>query len=298
MHRFMIGQYGSFDYKKFHRDFRKGFWGIEACLFEHEQDTLNLITESRKEGFHIGVHFPLRAGVSPFRDALFLTQDDDTRRQAFDHIQQELDYLSAVQPDYILFHYPKPVLLDDRADWTNWRFADNREYVLESEYSFEEFKEKSEYVFNWLSDQSKAYRFTPVLEFDALNSYIYEADFLEPLLNRYPNIKLCLDTGRLYLQERTDPRFNSRSVIQKYAKYAHILHLSNVKINEQIEKNKHPVLPDLNPEQGWAPIEDYLRIIKEENTEIKIMFEHRSDWISDEQLEVCYRWVDQLLNSV
>ncbi|MDF2679086.1 MAG: hypothetical protein K0R47_276 [Brevibacillus sp.] len=32
MHQFMIGLYGGFDAEKYKRDFRKGFYGIEACL--------------------------------------------------------------------------------------------------------------------------------------------------------------------------------------------------------------------------------------------------------------------------
>jgi sugar phosphate isomerase/epimerase len=292
----MIGQYGSFNYEKFHRDYRASFWGIEACLFDHEQDTVNLVNESKKEGFHIGVHFPLRSGVSPFRDALFLAHDKDTRQYAFDHIEQELNYLIAVKPDYILFHYPKPVILDDRADWKNWHFADSREFVYESQYSFEEFKEKSRILFEWLTLKGEEYDFTPVLEFDALNAYVYKTDFLEALFKQYPTIKCCLDTGRLYLQERTDPNFDSRSVIQRFAKYAESLHLSTLKINEHIEFYKYPALPDLSPNEGWAPIEDYLRIIKEENPNVRIMFEHRSDLISDEQLEACYQWVHSLLS--
>ncbi|NHN32412.1 sugar phosphate isomerase/epimerase family protein [Paenibacillus agricola] len=295
MNRFMIGQYGGFNYKKYHRDFRASFWGIEACLFEDEQDIENLVNLSKQDGFRIGVHFPLRAGVSPFRDALFLAHDEDTRQQAFDHIEQELDYLVRVQPEYILFHYPKPVILDDRADWKNWRFADSREFVYESQYSFEALKEKSEQLFEWLALKAEKYGFIPVLEFDALNAYVYESDFLESLFIRYPTIKCCLDTGRLYLQERTDPHFNARLVIRKYAKYAEILHLSTLKINEQIEHYKYPALPHLDPNEGWAPIEDYLRILKEENPDTRIMFEHRSDLISDEQLEACYQWVHGLL---
>jgi sugar phosphate isomerase/epimerase len=296
MHRFMIGQYGGFNYKKYQRDYRARFWGIEACLFDHEQDILDLVNESKKDGFHIGVHFPLRSGISPFRDALFLAHDENLRQQAFIHIEQELDYLTRVKPDYILFHYPKPVLLDDRADWKNWHFADSREFVYESQYSFEEFKEKSQMLFEWLALKANKYEFTPVLEFDALNAYVYDSDFVEALFKQYPSIRCCLDTGRLYLQERTDPHFDSRSFIRRYAKYAATVHLSTLKINELIEHYKYPVLPQLSPIEGWAPIEDYLRIIKKENPDVRIMFEHRSDCISDEQLEECYQWVHSLIN--
>ena len=49
------------------------------------------------------------------------------------------------------------------------------------------------------------------------------------------------------------------------------------------------------PEEGWASIEDYIKIIKEENKDAKILFEHASHLISDEELQGCYDWIDELL---
>lgn len=298
MSRFMIGQYGTFDYTKYHRDFFNGFYGIEACLFEHNDDAINLLKESVKDDFRIGIHFPLRAGISNIRDALFLSTDNVTRTQAFHIIQEELDYLITLKPSYILFHYPKPVILDDRVDWSSWRFTDRSEYDYESLYSYHEFKEKSDYLFEWLSCKGKEYNFTPVLEFDALNKYIYREDYLHRLLEKYNNIKLCLDTARLYIQDRIDPNFDSKSVIKQYAKYAEVVHLSNVQIDDTgtILKSRQPVLPSLKPHDGWAPIEEYLRMINQENHEVKIMFEHRSDYVTDDELRECYKWVAGLLS--
>lgn len=164
MKNFMIGQYGTFDYKKYIRDFKDEFYGIEACLFNNEEDLLNLIKESKDRAFNIGVHFPLRAGLSDLRDALFLSQDKSVKESAFELIQNELDYLVRLKPKYVLFHYPKPVILDDRVDWSTWRFADSKEYVYESNYSMNEFVKNSEYLFQWLSAMSDKYNFIPVLE--------------------------------------------------------------------------------------------------------------------------------------
>lgn len=47
-------------------------------------------------------------------------------------------------------------------------------------------------------------------------------------------------------------------------------------------------------EDGWAPIDEYLKIIKEANNNVKIMFEHRSDLISDEELDNCYSWIESI----
>jgi sugar phosphate isomerase/epimerase len=298
MEKFMIGQYGKFDFGKYKRDYKDRFYGIEACLFNQDEDTINLIQESRKKGFHIGIHFPIRAGHSHIRDALFLSQDDSLRAEAYQYVRHELDYVSKVNPDYILFHYPKPVILDDRVDWSSWHFADPSEFCMETQYPFEELKLRSEQLFHWLTAKGEEYHCKPVLEFDALNPYIYETTFLEELLERHRSIKLCLDTGRLYLQQTMDPYFNAESILRRFAKYAETIHLSTLRVTDKVEYNHYPVLPECLPSEGWAPIERYLQIIRQENQDVKIMFEHRSDLISDEQLEACYQWVDKLLNSV
>lgn len=295
MQQFMIGQYGGFDYSKFQRDFKAEFYGIEACSFRTEEDCLTLIAEAQKHKFHTGIHFPLRADNTRLRDALFLSPDDNERTGAFQHIQEELDYMVKLRPGYVLFHYPKPVILDDRVNWRHWRFGDRREYIYESEVLLEELIQRSKYLFEWLSGKSREYHFKPVLEFDALNSYVYEHDFLEQLLLKYPDISLCLDTARIYLQEKLDPNFDARALLRKYTKYASLIHLSSVQINVSVQHSHYPALPELNPVEGWAPIEDYLRIIREENSEVKIMFEHRSDLITAEQLEQCYEWVNGIL---
>lgn len=292
----MIGQYGAFDEVKYARDFRSGFYGIEACLFQDEADTRRLIEASNDHGFRIGIHFPLYADRSRQRDALFLAQDETVRSDAIDWIRRELEALVPVSPDYVLFHYPKPVILDDRAGWSLWRFGDPSEYVYESDYSCDEFQRRSEALFEWLSDKSEEYRFTPVLEFDALNRYVYDGDFLTRLLDRHPRIRLCLDTGRLHLQDRIDPSFDAKQVIRKFARYADLIHLKNVKVTDKAELSNHPVLPWLRPEEGWAPIEEYLALVKEGNPDARIMFEHRSGLVSDDELEACYDWVEQLLN--
>ncbi|UQZ86826.1 Xylose isomerase-like TIM barrel [Paenibacillus konkukensis] len=299
MNRFMIGQYGRFDYNKFRRDFKPGFYGIEACLFEREEDAEHLLKEAGDHGFRIGIHFPLRAGRYKHRDALLLSDDKGTREAAYADVEQELSYLRRLRPDYVLFHYPKPVIMDDRVDWTLWRFSDRSEYAWESEYSLETLREGSEQLFEWLDRKSREYDFTPVLELDGLNRYLYGTDLLESLLCRYPGIRLCLDTGRLYLQERVDPYFDAKAVLEAYAPYAKLIHLSNTNIAEgRVRFNHYPVHPAQKPEEGWAPMEDYLRIIAARNPAVQILFEHNSALISDEELAQCYEWVCELMNGI
>jgi D-mannonate dehydratase len=104
-----------------------------------------------------------------------------------------------------------------------------------------------------------------------------------------------LDTGRLHLQNKIDSNFDEKEIIKKYAKYTEVVHLWNVKVSSNLENNHFPALPNLKIEDGWAPIKEYLSIIAKENSNVKVMFEHRSDLISDEELERCYSWISKLL---
>jgi hypothetical protein len=297
MKSFMIGMYGKFDNTKFNKDFRENFYGIEACLFEDERDIEKLINETEKKGVKFGIHFPLRSGISNLRDPQFLSLDEDIRRNAYKYIEEELIYIknNGIKPEYILFHYPKPVILKNDFNMSNWRFADKSEYTYESDYPIDEFKKYSEYLFTWLSEKSLEYSFIPVLEFDALNKYVCEDNFIETLLEKYKAVKVCLDTGRLHLQSKIDSDFNEREIIRRFAKYTEVVHLWNVKVSGNLENNHFPTLPNLKVEEGWAPIEKYLNIITNEDKNVKIMFEHRSDLISDEELDICYSWISSIL---
>ena len=255
----MIGQYGSFDEQKYHNDFRSGFYGIEACLFTSADDAGRLIEEARNSGFAIGVHFPFRADASRLRDPLVLSTDEKLRDDAFQHIREELEYLTAVQPEYVLFHYPKPVILDERVNWTGWRFGDDREFIYEYEITYEELKLRTTQLFEWLDEQSRKYRFMPILEFDAISRMIYEHDFLEQLLTKYPRIRLCLDTARLFLQDKLDPYFDAKKILSTYTKYAALIHLSSVQVTGSVRNSHYPALPELSTAEGWAPIEEYPR---------------------------------------
>lgn len=296
MRNFLIGQHGEFDQSKQNRDFRQGFFGVEACLLKGEEDIKRLQGEALKCNFQIAVHFPLRAGRSKLRDALFMSLDEDIREGAFLLIEEELKYLRQINPRYVLFHYPKPVILDDTVDWSNWRFADSSEYVYESSYSYDAIREKSEQLFDWLTSKSEEYSFTPVLELDALNKYIYDTTLLEELLAVYPKLKLCLDTGRLHTQNKLDSNFDAEDIIRRFAKYTEVVHLSNNRVTDKVEYNHYPVLPKLNPKDGWAAIDKYLQIFYEENKSCLFLFEHRSDLITDDELNECYEWVDSLVN--
>lgn len=289
----MIGQFERFNEEKQKRDFRDCFFGIEATQLGLEEDIAKIKLLSECEGFKIGIHFPLRANIWRHRDPQYLSKDGKVREKSYNYMENEFKYASKVKPHYILIHYPKPVILDDRVNWTNWKFYDKTEYYYESTFSQKFFKEKSEKFFSWLSKKGKEFNFMPVLELDAVNKYIYDTKYLETLLEKYKNIKLCLDIGRIHMQDMIDKNFNGYEMVERFAKYAEVIHLWNVNLN--IKGGHFPVLPTQKVSDGWADVTRYMNIISKQNSECKILFEHRSDLISDEELEQCYQWVKEMM---
>ncbi|MDT8715995.1 sugar phosphate isomerase/epimerase [Clostridium sp. 19966] len=299
MNNFMIGMDGKYNFQKFKRDFRKGFYGVQVCQFVDEAQIDILCREAEQNSFKIGIHFPLRSGIARFRDPQFFSLDKAVRKKAYEYMEEEFRYIEnkQINPAYVLIHYPKPVIIKEAFDMTNWRFADKSEYVYEKDYSFDRFKSDSEALFKWLSEKSIQYKFTPVLEFDALNKYVQQDNFLENLLDKYQSIKICLDTGRLHLQHKIDNEFDEINIIKRFAKYTKVIHLWNVKVNGNLENSHFPALPSLKVEEGWGPIEEYMKIIKQECSNALIMFEHKSEIITEEELNQCYSWINDLLTN-
>lgn len=295
MGRFMIGQFNRYDEDKQKRDFRDDFFGVEVCQMESEEDVDAINMVSKNDDFALGIHFPLRANQWRLRDPQYLSKIAEVEYESFHYMEREFKYSGKITPYYILIHYPKPVIIDDGVDWSRWRFADDTEYYYESTYEFELFEERSEKFFRWLSDKAKEYNFIPILELDAVNKYIYKTDLLERLLDRHTNIRLCLDIGRVHLQDMIDDNFRGYEFVEKFAKFTELVHLWNVQVETNLKNSHFPVLPSQDSADGWADVQHYMDIITKHNSEFKILFEHRSDLISDKELVECYEWIKSML---
>ena len=296
MKRFMIGQFDRFDIDRQNRDFRDYFMGIEVNQMESLVELEILKENIKHKNLNIGIHFPLLKNQWRARDPQYLSKDNRIYEESINYMEKEFARAEELNPDYILLHYPKPVILDDNVDWSSWRFSDATEYYYESEVSFQFFQERSRNFFKILSEQGKKYNFTPVLELDGLNRYVYETNLLEDLLKEYPNIKLCLDFGRIHLQDCMDDNFKAAEIVRKLGKFTHLVHLWNVKVDENVTNAHYPALKSLKLEDGWGDIELYFKTLNEVNHNYKVLFEHKSHLVSDVELEECYQWIGELVS--
>ncbi len=296
MKRFLIGQFDKFDINRQDRDFRDYFFGIEINQMESFAELQKLKKNIKERNLNIGIHFPLLKNQWRARDPQYLSKDNTTYKESINYMENEFQRAEEFNPDYILLHYPKPVILDNNVNWSFWRFCDDTEYYYESEISYEFFKDKSRNFFKIFSEQGEKYNFTPLLELDGLNKYVYNTNLIENLLEEYTNIKICLDFGRIHLQDCIDDNFIWQDIVRKFARYTYLVHLWNVKIDTNISNSHYPALKSLKVEDGWGDMEQYFKTLNEINNNYKVLFEHKSHLISDEELEECYQWIGELIN--
>lgn len=295
MNNFLIGMYGKFDDFKYQRDFRPGFWGIEACLFPDEREVDKLVNKSIKDGFFFGVHYPFIKKDTPYRDPFLIALNADEREKAWECFENEVIYASGKGAAYILTHFPKPVIVNRSLDLNYWRFAGDKEWMFADEYPLEEMEENFSIMFRRLSDISDRYNIQIFLENDAICDVLTKNRLLVDLLKKNDKIKLCLDIGRLHLQEKLDSSFDAMEFTEIMAPYTGHIHLWNTNPSGNLSGGHYPVLPKQKPSEGWADIRRFIDIIKVFNSKVKVLFEHNSDLVNDEELDECYCWVDELL---
>lgn len=78
------------------------------------------------------------------------------------------------------------------------------------------------------------------------------------------------------------------------APYTSNLHIANIQVDDQIKNGHHPALSHLKTEDSWCDIKSALDHIDGKRVE-RVLYEHRSDIISKDELKSCYKWVQDIL---
>ena len=138
-----------------------------------------------------------------------------------------------------------------------------------------------------------------VIEHDILDAIHYEPmddrALLPRLFEQFPNLGLCVDTGRVHLQEVTDPRFDAVRFTSMMLPYITNVHLWTVHVGTNRLGGHHPVLPSLRKEDGWGDMAGLLWVLASlQHTHV--LFEHNADVLAAGQLDECYSWVASALS--
>lgn len=292
MTQYYIGMHGQFDSKKFERDYKlTEFSGIEFCNFTSTEEIEKVAAFTKANQIQVGIHFPLNKNSYKYRDPHFMSLYETERNLAWEALRTELEVAKEINAAYVLVHFPKPMILNPNLNWHLCRFGEGDTVINESDYPFDLFRENAEAVISQLSEWSRETGVPIVLEIELLNRYLYEGILLKDLLERYPNIKVCLDSARLHVLSQIDSNFDAHAFIKDMAPYTHLVHLSNIQVDEKIQNGHHPVLKGLCPSEGWCNIDHFLSTLTQYNKDVTVLYEHRSDWITDDELNECYEWV-------
>ena len=297
MKNFLIGMYGGFNTRKFERDFKYDFWGVEACMFPGEEEVHKLVREANEKGFRFGVHYPLIKKDTTYRDPFLISLNKEEKEDAWAIFEKETAFAASKGADYILTHIPKPVLVDRSLDLKYWRFTGHKEWVFTDGYPIDVLEDNLSAMFEWLSKISNKYAIQIVLENEVISSILTETNLLLGLFEKHKQIKFCLDIGRLHLQETLDPAFNAKSFAETFASYTYLVHLWNSNFHQNLTGGHYPVLPTQQSSDGWADVKTYMETIIHLNRDVLVLFEHNSGLISDEELDMCYQWVDQMFST-
>lgn len=293
--RFMTGVYGRFQPELVLKETRPGFAGLEISSLGSLNEVIEVAAFAREHHLVLGAHFPLVRSTHPgcALHPLVTSRDAAMREQAFSALASELQVLERLAVKYLVVHFPKPSLLCSSLDWSDWRFPQEGESLLAEETGTAEQRQLALMAFSELDQLAAQTSVRIVLEHDILHSVFYQSLFGE-LLAEFPRVGFCLDTGRLHLQQHTDPGFSAISFIEQMKPYITNLHLWTVRLGENRQGGHHPILPSLSKEEGWGDNESYLRALST-LTEGYVMFEHRSDLVSETELDLCYSWTEELL---
>lgn len=292
MAEYFIGMPNHFDQKKFDRDFiSPEFTGIEFCSFASDAEIQEIVEFTKLKNIKIGIHFPLNKSSYKYRDPLLMSLDEVEHRLAMDALHKEMNFAGEIKADYLLIHFPKPMILDKNLSWDKCRLVSYDQPIDQEEYPYELFKNKASELLDHLTELSRVSGVQVVLEIELINKYLYQGNLLRELLDQYPEIKICLDSARLHVLSKIDPEFDCLRFIEEMAPYTYLVHLSNIRVDEKIEQGHHPVLKRLAIDNGWCDIDQFLKVISQKNTDLKILYEHRSDIITDSELQECYEWV-------
>lgn len=296
--RLMTGIHGRFDPARFERESRAGFWGAEISCLRSPEEAAAAVSYLKERRLHFGIHFPLVEGRPEGTQLHALVSALDERRREHDlaAVAASLREAGELGADYLLIHFPKPALLAATLDWRDWRFAQAGEALPDDTVDLAVCERVARDSFARLAELARAAGIRLVLENEILHPLFYQSLLRDLYAGQGDGARLglCLDTGRLHLLEATDPSFSGLALIKALRPWLTNLHLWTVRVGENKSGGHHPLLPGLAPADGWGPMAAYLDAFAAV-PDAAVLFEHRSDLVTPQQLDECYDWVNRRL---
>jgi sugar phosphate isomerase/epimerase len=189
---------------------------------------------------------------------------------------------------YILFHFPWPYLSmpGRRYEDDGWYFT----YAGSAGSAWTEaaMYEASRRVFDRLAEVQAKEAIKIVFEIDGPNPYFFDGDMYTRLFEEFPDLSLCVDTGRLILLGKTH-RQDPVALAKRWLPWTHHLHLHDAFWDENGQYHNHV------PVSGTGPAAEIARLVVAAQPRANVVVEHDPRKVSPEALEASHNWIVDLV---
>lgn len=271
--------------------------GAEIGLCDAFPDVLGAVAEAEYYEWVIGVHHPTHREGGPAW-CRFLDPDRSVRTEALEIAWTAAQAAHRLGARYILFHFPWPALQMPGVDYAalGWEFRDAEPVPWDAWPREAELYDWSRRCFDRLAELQERERIRVVLEIDGPNPYFFDDDLYSRLFEEFPELSLCIDTGRLGLLARTHGQ-DPVALAARWLPWARHLHLHTSLWDEQGRFRSHVPTSGRHTRNLWpavTPAADIARMVVEAHPRAVVVLEHDPGAVSPEELEACHEWAAAL----
>lgn len=216
--------------------------GAEVGLLDGLPSLLAAVAAAEAKDWLLGVHWPVvRAPGQPVHLPL-LHPDPEERRRALQAAAGAMDQARQVGARYILFHFPVPAVQPAGADLAGWRHSPPPVAPWPGAAG------AARAACAGLAEASARTGVEVVLEVDGPHPEFYTGDLWERLLDEFPALTLCVDTGRLERIARAHG-LDGAALARRLLPRCRHLHLYECR--RDAGESRVPALPGHTRAGGW-----------------------------------------------
>ena len=277
---------------------RPHWQGAEIGLCDTLPDVLGAVAEAEYYEWVIGAHHPTYREGGPAW-CRFLDPDRSVRAEALEVACSAAQAAHRLGARYIVFHFPWPALAMRGADYAalGWSFRDAEPLLQDAWPGETALCDGSRRCFDRFAEIQERERIRVVLEIDGPNPYFFDGELYSRLFAEYPDLSLCIDTGRLGLLARTHGQ-DPVALARRWLPWARHLHLHTSLWDAEGRFRNHLPTTGSHTSDRWpavTPAADIARMVVEAHPQAIVVLEHDPRTVSPEELEACHAWAAGLV---
>jgi len=274
---------------------RPHWHGAELGGLETFPDVWGAVSEAEFHDWILGVHHPLYKKDGPAW-CRFLDRDPVQRQLALDVAASAAESAHHLGARYILFHFPWPGLAAEGVDYPALGWPASLAMEPLADWSEQQIYEVSRRVFEHLANVQEKERIQIILEIDGPNPYFFDGELYSRLFEEYPELSLCLDTGRLGLLARTHGQ-DPLQLCRRWLPWTRHVHLHTSMWDDDGTFHNHLPTNGTHTVDQWprvTPAADMVKLVAAAQPRLTVVLEHDPRAVSPEALEEAHRWAAEL----